>query len=314
MVLAPACRPAPVSSADGISGVGTVELVEVDVAALAPARVVRVLRDEGDAVRMGDTLALLSQATLAADLEARRARLAVAQASLRDLSAGPRPPELSRAADELRGAEAEAARTAADLQRFVSLAARGTASQQQLGSARSAAALAASRRDAALRTLQLLRAGARSQQLAVARAEVQSAEAGLAAARGTAADLVLRSPIAGVVTSRNAEPGEVLGAGQPAVTVADVARPFVRIYVNQGALPLVKVGQAAIATLDVFPDRRFAGRVSAIATHAEFTPRVALTEEERADLLFGVKVELTDRSGMLKAGLPVTVRLQPGAP
>jgi HlyD family secretion protein len=65
------------------------------------------------------------------------------------------------------------------------------------------------------------------------------------------------------------------------------------------------------AVLDAFPDRRFAGRITALNDRAEFTPRVALTEDERADLLFGVKVDLVDSGGMLKAGLPVTVRFYP---
>ncbi|MEP6692040.1 MAG: HlyD family efflux transporter periplasmic adaptor subunit, partial [Gemmatimonadaceae bacterium] len=127
--------------------------------------------------------------------------------------------------------------------------------------------------------------------------------------QSVASDLVLVSPVAGVVTSRNAEPGEVLGAGQAALIVGDVARPFVRIYVDERAFPLVRVGQSAVATLDAFPQRKFRGRVSAVASKAEFTPRVALTENERADLLFGVKIELTDSASMLKAGLPVTVRV-----
>ena len=288
-----------------------IEMVEVDVAPLTPARVVRVLRDEGAAVRAGDTLAVLTQTMLKSDLEARRARVAGAQAALRDLSAGARPAEVQRATAELGAATAEVTRTATDLQRYTELAARGNVSQQQLGAARTAAAQAADRRTAAEQTLRLLRQGARPEQVAAARAEVEGAQAALEGAQRTAADLVLLSPIRGVITSRNAEPGEVLGAGQAAITVADVSRPFVRIYVNERALPLVRVGQPAVAVLDAFPGKEFTGRVAAVATHAEFTPRVALTEEERADLLFGVKVELTDSSGMLKAGLPVTVRLLP---
>jgi HlyD family secretion protein len=83
----------------------------------------------------------------------------------------------------------------------------------------------------------------------------------------------------------------------------------VRVYVDERALPRIVVGQRATATLDAFPDRAFTGTVVALNDKAEFTPRVALTESERADLLFGVKVQFTDSTGMLKAGLPVTVRL-----
>jgi HlyD family secretion protein len=64
-----------------------------------------------------------------------------------------------------------------------------------------------------------------------------------------------------------------------------------------------------LARLDGFPDHPIPGRVAAIKPKAEFTPRVALTEEERADLLFGVKVELSDTTGLLRPGLPATVEL-----
>jgi HlyD family secretion protein len=82
----------------------------------------------------------------------------------------------------------------------------------------------------------------------------------------------------------------------------------VRVYVSPAVLPRLRVGQRATATLDAFPDRPIDGRIVAISQRAEFTPRVALTEEERADLLFGVKVAFADTSALLKAGLPVTVR------
>ena len=113
---------------------------------------------------------------------------------------------------------------------------------------------------------------------------------------------------------RAAEPGEVLGAGQPALTVADTRRQTVRVFVGQAALSRVQVGQRVRGVLDAFPGREFAGRVSALSPTAEFTPRVALTERERADLMFGVKIEFADSTGMLKAGLPITVHIDAAVP
>jgi HlyD family secretion protein len=294
-----------------IQGTGTLEVVEVDVAPMTPARVLRVWREEGDTVRAGDTLVSLTQSTVQADVDARRARLAAAEAQLRDLLAGARPAEIARAEADLRAAEAEAARTAQDLARVTALAQSGTVSGQQLDAAKSAAALAAARRDAARDALRLLREGTRPERIAAARAEVQNARAALEAAERTASDLVLLAPVSGTVMLRNAEPGEVLGAGVPAITIGELARPYVRIYVNQRVLPLVRLGARADGVLDGLPDHRFVGEVIAINNKAEFTPRVALTEEERADLLFGVKIAFRDTTGALKPGLPITVRVTP---
>lgn len=294
--------------------VGTVEVIEVDVAPLVGARVTRVWVDEGVMVRAGDTLVSLSLSTTRPDLDGRRARLASASAVLRDLEAGARPAELERAAAELRVAEADAARAEEDIARLKPLAATGTVSAQTFDAATAAARATAARRDAARESLRLLREGTRPERVHGARADVENARAALASAEGSASDLVLTAPVAGVVLGRHAEPGEVLRPGEPALTLGDLAHPWVRIFVDQRALPLMKVGDAATAVLDAYPTTVFPGRIVAVRDKAEFTPRVALTEDERADLLFGVKIELHDTLGMLKPGLPVTVRVSASAP
>jgi HlyD family secretion protein len=294
---------------DGVEAMGTLEVVEVDVAPAAPARVVSIPVDEGAAVRTGDTLVVLTQATLSADIQQRRGRVAAAEAALRDLLQGPRPAELQQARDQLAAAEAEATRTARDFDRLSTLARTQVVSQQQLDAARAAAATAASRRDQARQALRLLEEGTRPERIRAARADVESARAALAAAQATQSDLTLVSPVNGVVLGRHAEPGEVLAPGEPVLTVGDTSRPYVRVYVNQRVLPLVHVGQVVTAALDGLPDRAFRGRVVAINDKAEFTPRVALTEEERADLVFGVKVEFPGGGALLKPGLPITVTI-----
>ena len=297
-----------------VSGTGTLEVVEVDVAPMTPARVLKVWREEGDTVNVGDTLVSLTQSTVQADVDARRARVSAAEAQLRDLTAGARPAEISRAQAELRAAEAEAARTSQDLTRVSALAQNGNVSVQQLDAAKTAASLAEARRDAARDALRLLQEGSRPQRIAAARADVENANASLNAALQTASDLVLVAPVKGTVLLRNAEPGEVLAAGMPALTVGELARPYVRIFVNQQALAQVRLGARAQGVLDGMPDKPFTGEVIAISTKAEFTPRVALTEDERADLLFGVKVAFRDSSGMLKPGLPITVTIAASKP
>ncbi|HEX9055036.1 MAG TPA: efflux RND transporter periplasmic adaptor subunit [Gemmatimonadales bacterium] len=297
-----------------IRGVGTLEAVEVDVAPMAPARVVRVFVEEGATVSAGDTLVSLTQPTSLPDVDQRRARLASAEAALRELEAGSRPREIERARADLAAAEAEADRTARDYARNRPLGETGAISRQALDAARSAAELAAARRDAARETLRLLEEGARPERIQAARAEVATAQAALAAAQATAADLVLTAPVNGTVLSRNAEPGEMLGAGQSALTLGEVRHPWVRVYVSSLVVPRVRVGQAAVATLDGMPDRQFGGRVVAINDRAEYTPRIALTEKERADLLFGVKVAFDDSTGILKPGLPATVEILAPSP
>src|SRR5688572_3345788 len=289
--------------------VGTLEITPVDLAPLVPARVVRVLVEEGQRVAPGDTVAVLTQAGLRDQVSEARARVASADATVQELDRGSRPEEIIKAEQDLAAATALANNAAADLNRARALAANNVISPQQLDDAESRSIEANARRGALQQALTLVREGARAERRTAARAELSRARAALAAMEASVGDLVLISPIAGTALVRAAEPGEVLPAGSPAITLGDVSRPWVRVYVGQELMPLLTLGDTVEASLDPYPDSVFIGRIIALATSAEYTPRVALTERERADLLFGVKVEF-DGVPMLKPGLPVTVRFR----
>ncbi len=305
MVLADGCA---TRAPDLSEATGSIEYVEQEVAPLGPARVARVLVKEGDTVRVSDTLVVMTQPGLQEQIAGRRAQVAEAESELRDLEAGPRPAEIARAEADVQAATADANAAEREASRLSGLAGHGDVSQLQLDAAQTTAAVAAAHRDAAQQALRTTREGTRPDRIAAARADAASARAALDASMKTAADLVLTAPASGVVISRHVEPGEVFGAGGSMMTIGDVTHPFVRVYVDQLLLPMVRAGDTVTATLDAFPDRHFIGRIASVNTRAEFTPRVALTKDERADLLFGVRVEFTDASGMLKAGLPLTVR------
>jgi HlyD family secretion protein len=300
------------NDSERIVATGTIEMVEVDVSPQVPARVVAVRAEEGQTVKAGDTLATLIQATTRADVAAHEARVRAAEAGLREARAGARPREIERAEAELRRSEAEAVRASRDLARMQPLVAAGAESPERLDAATAEAATAAARRDADLQEVELLREGTRPERIELAQAELANARAQLAAVRAVAGDLVLTAPVSGTVLSRNAEPGEMLSAGESVLTLGQTGATYTRVYVPTRQLPVVHEGQSATAHLDGFPDRPFRGKIVAISPSAEFTPRIALTENERADLVFGVKVALEDTTGMLKAGLPATVEIHAG--
>ncbi len=297
-----------------ITGVGALEAIEEDVAPAVTARLAQVRVQEGDSVQRGDTIAVLTIPTLMADIAQSRAVAAAARAALAELTAGSRPDEIARARAELAAREADVRRLADDSARVAPVVASGLAPEQQLVTARNAVLAAAALRDAAAASLALAVEGPRAERIAAARADVARADATVAALEATAADLVLTAGADGLVIGRHAEPGEIAPAGRAVVTIAAWRRPWVRVFLGPEHLPLVQVGDTVSAVLDALPDRPFSGRVTAIATRAEYTPRVALTEQERADQLFGVRVEFSDSTGYLKAGLPVTVTFTRRAP
>ena len=298
---------------DGLTADGTIELTQTDVSPFVAGRVARVNVEEGAIVRQGDTLALLAQSALPADLDQRRAHISAAEARLRDLQAGARRADIERAEAELRAATAQAERTERDRARLQPLEEQGMISRSQYDAAVAAARVAAGQRDAASEAMRLLRQGSRPEQIAAARAELQNARAALAAGNATATDLVLLAPSNATVLGRYVEPGEVVSPGQIAFTLGDATRPWVRVYLGAAVIPYVRVGQPARVSLQGLGDRTASARVVTIATEAEFTPRVALTENERADLLFGVKLDIVDTTGAFKPGLPATVTIDTSA-
>ena len=292
-----------------ITADGTIELTQVDLAPYVSGRVVAVNADEGATVHRGDTLIVLAQSALPADIDQRRARVTSAEARLRDLQAGARPAEIERAEAELRSVTAEADRAERERARLEPLAAAATISRSQYDAAVTTARAAAARRDASAEALRLLRQGSRPEQVVAARAELETARGALAAGKATEGDLVLTAPLDATVLGKYVERGEIIGAGQTAMTLGDAKRPWVRVYLPAPAVPFVKVGQAARVTVQGLGDRFAAARVTSVATSAEFTPRVALTEKERADLLFGVRLDIVDTTGTFKPGLPATVTI-----
>jgi HlyD family secretion protein len=300
------------SQRDRITAQGTIEVDETDIIPTVRGRIIRIRVAEGDLVKAGDTLVTLESPTLPDDLAERRARVARAEAELRDLELGSRPEEIARAEAVLRSAVAEDLRAARDLDRMEELGAAAAVSQQDVDLARAEAADARGRKDAAEQTLRLLRAGATRDELAAARSKLAEAKAYLAQGVATDGELTLLAPVDGVVMPHDFRVGEVVEAGEPAISTADASHPWVRVYVNQRDVPSLRIGAAAEAMLDGAPDRPVPGRIVAINHKAEYTPRVALTNDERADMMFGVKVALSPENGAVRAGLPTTVHLPVG--
>src|SRR5436309_2597924 len=257
---------------------GAVEIRELQLAPLAAGRLSRLLKDEGESVHQGDTIAVLEQPGLDALIAQRRAQAHAAGLRVNDV----------------RASEADSARAGNDRARAEPLRAQGIVSEQQYDALRAAAAAAAAR-------LAAMRA---------APSEAAAAGAALAATVAIRDQLTIVAPDDGVVLTRYADPGEARAAGTPVVSLGLVHRPWIRAYVGERDVPRIKLGDAVSVRLDGNAGA-FPGRIVEISSRAEFTPRAALTERERADLVFGIKVELDggDAGGRVKAGMPATVEI-----
>ncbi|MCL6431501.1 MAG: efflux RND transporter periplasmic adaptor subunit [Anaerolineae bacterium] len=142
------------------------------------------------------------------------------------------------------------------------------------------------------------------EQVAAARARVAQAEAALEALRLQRQRMALATPLDGLVLARQVSPGEVVAPGAPLLTLGRLQEVVLVLYVPEGELARVRLGQRVLVSVDSYPGRTFAGEVVHIADEAEFTPRNVATQEERVNTFFAVRVRLPNPDGALKPGMP----------
>src|SRR5262249_30417564 len=153
-----------------------------------------------------------------------------------------------------------------------------------------------------------LRAGSRVEEKDASRARVAAAEARIAQLEQQIKDAVIMSPLPGVVTEKIAEQGELLQAGTPVCEITNLADAWLNVYVPEADLARIRFGQEAEVTTDGGQKR--AGKVSFVASEAEFTPKNVQTRDERVKLVFKIKIALDNADGMFKPGMPAEARLQ----
>jgi HlyD family secretion protein len=318
---AAACQQEDPEAANRVSGF--VEATEVQIAAEVAGRMTELLVAEGDRVEAGKVIARLDTRDSELQLARLRAEREGAQAQLRLLLAGAREEEVRQADAQLRAAEAEVSTIAAelksaalDLQRFEALLAANAGSQKQRDDAQARVDVARQRQraaeqrtDAAREVLARLRAGARPEEVDAARARVATVDAQIALLEKTISDATVMAPVAGIVTQKIADVGELVARGMPLVVITDLDNAWANVFVPEPLIPRVTLGQRATVYTDAGGEG-LPGTVTFVSPQAEFTPRNVQTAEERSKLVYRIKVSVDNRAGILKSGMPVDAVLE----
>ena len=290
---------------------GTVEATEARLGFESGGRLTVVVPHEGSEVAAGAEVARLADAEAEARRAQATAQVEAAAARLAELQAGPRAEEIAQAEAE-RSAAAERLEDAGrDLARTRTLHEGGAVPRAALDTAATARDVAAARLRQAQEQVTLLRRGARPEQIAAQQALVAQARAAVDAADVGLARTSLRAPFAGLVSVRHREPGEVVVAGAPVLSVLRRDDRWVRIYVPENRLGAVPLGAEAVLRTDSYPGKTYRGRLTFLASEAEFTPKNVQTPEERVRLVYAAKVRILDDPRFeLKPGLPVDVEIR----
>jgi HlyD family secretion protein len=276
----------------------------------------------------------------ASDLDQRRADLSQAQARLRELEAGSRPQEIKESSAAVEAARAAAEAAQKDWERGQALYKQDDISASQYDQYRKNAESAAAALRQAQERFAMVREGPRKEEIEAARAQVTRAAASIKWAEAQRLDVtrkqedvvskradidreraqvalidsqlgdtVAASPIDGVVLVKSANVGEILAPGTTVMTIGDIDHPWLRGYINERDLGRVKLGTKAKISTDSYPGKVYWGRVSFIASEAEFTPKQIQTSEERLKLVYRIKIDVDNPQRELKSNMPADAEL-----
>lgn len=120
-------------------------------------------------------------------------------------------------------------------------------------------------------------------------------------------DLLLVSPVSGVVLETFVSQGETVLPGAALADILDLSSLFVDVFIEEKEIAALKLGQQARILVDGLEGRSFVGRIAAFGRKAEFSPKYIIAEKERQALLYQVKVRLDTDLDVFKVGMPVTV-------
>lgn len=259
---------------------------------------------KGSVVKKGEPLfALESDAERSSRNEAQR-RLAQAEATLQDAGKGLRPTEMAAVKAQLQQAKSALLLAETEYGRQERLFSSAVVSAQSLDSAKSARdqqQQLVARLEADLQTARL---GARSDQIAAAKANVRALEAVLTRAEWELSQKSRMAPETATVYDTLYRSGEWVAAGKPVLSLLPPASIKVRVYLPEGRLAAIHLGDPVTVTVDGIKES-FSGRVSFISPRPEYTPPVIYSRESRAKLVY-----------LLEAAFPpeTPVRLHPGQP
>lgn len=267
-----------------------------------------------------------------AQAQARRDQL---KARLDELKVGPRKPEIAAAEARLELAKAQLPIAQRNFARVKELAEKNSASPIEMDRATDELKVAQSNLQVRAEELALLKEGTRPEQIDQAAAQLREAEEALALAKAgyrsedkaqaaaaaaaaqaaleaidrQLAELTVAAPANGTVEAVELQPGDLVAANAPVLSLMDTSTLWVRAYVPENRLNIT-VGQPFEVTVDSFPDRKFKGHVSFISRQAEFTPGNVQTPEERSKQVFRIKVQLDEGLDVLRPGMSADVWLE----
>ena len=294
---------------------GTIDTTQAKLSFQVAGRVAKVPVEEGQTVSKNQVIAELDRAEFESRHAQAKANLERAQKSKNQLqttleiSTKTLPTEVARAKANVKSTQDTLKDAEKNYQRFEELFSKGVVTEKERDTIKLQYDIAQSRLAESESVLKLaegnlIKIDAIKQDIEVSTAQINAMQASLKQASIQLDYTQLTSPMDGVVTSRNIEPGETVTPGREVITISDLSRVDLKIFVDETEIGKVKPGQKVDVKIDTFPGKTYNGNVSFISPEGEFTPKIIQTKIERVKLVYLVKVSIANPDFELKAGMP----------
>lgn len=300
---------------------GTIDTTQSNLSFQVSGRVVKVNVQEGQTVVKDQIVAELDRDEFESRLAQARANLERTQKSRKqlesvlDVSRKTLPSEVARAKATVQSARDTEKDAEKNYRRYEELFGKGVVTEKERDSMKLAYDVAQSRiveSESMLKVAQgnLNQIDTVQRDIEVAAAQINAASASLNEASIHLDYTQLKSPVNGVVVSRNIEPGETVTPGREVITISDLSRVDLKIFVDETEIAAVRPGQKVDVKVDTFPGKIYTGYVSFVSPEGEFTPKIIQTKKERVKLVYLVKVSIQNPNFELKAGMPADAWLR----
>lgn len=292
---------------------GNIEAHESVVGFKVQGRLVELPIEEGQLVKAGDLLARLDQTDYRQQVDIDDAMVKNREAELKLSLSGSRTQEKKSAEQAVVDAQAALELSKADAQRYQALFEKDEVSAQIRDTYATNLKRAQANYERVKQNLDMVNEGVRKEQIAINQAGVNSARQSLGMSKIKLGYTSLFAPTTGVALVRHAEIGEIMAAGTPVVTIADLDHLWLRGYISETDIGKIKLGQQVAIKSDTFPGKSYNGKIAFISSQAEFTPKSVETHKERVTLVYRVKIDLDNTTHELKPGMPADAFIETSA-
>lgn len=284
---------------------GNVDVRTVSLAFRVSGRLETINFDEGEKLKKGDVIATIENSIFKENLNQINAQINLQEIQIQKLEKGYRTEEIEKSKAKLSEVKANLDRVNKDFQRAQTLLKSNSISEQSYDNTKAQALDLQAQYDYAKSSLELLQNGYEKEDILSAKATLESLKAQRNILQINYNDTVLYSPVDGTIITKVYEAGSIVNSSQTIVEIAKSDEFWVRSYLSEKYLGLVKAGMKAVITTD--GNKIYEGVVSFISPLAEFTPKTVQTEDLRTDLVYRFRIIVNNVDDNLKQGMPVTI-------